>query len=300
MTQPLLASYFNDTDGDGRYYRHPFTGQTAVSVTSVNKMVNKDGMKQWYVDMALRAVIANPDSFFQRDAIDFFKGVRFAAENFRDERAVVGNELHTVVQGIMEDWWEMPQPWDKDVIACVDQFKMLMAENELIPWATEVTLWNEDLPLAGTADFIGWVNGKFGIYDTKSARRIHRENLLQLAMLSNCTEVLRQVPEGTPEAGYFEKVETVKGQKIKKSGWFIQQMLPHPIEEVGFFHIHQAEVDPLLGKEQDAFHALVLPPFGDLDVRFDEMDVLWEEAKGFHQAYTAQQRLAQRRKERGK
>ncbi len=297
MTQPMLASYFNDTDGDGRFYRNPFTGQTAVSVTSVLKMANKDGMKQWYVDMALKAVIDNPDGFFQRDAVDFFKGYRFAAENFRDERAEVWTEMHGIVEALLTDAWDTPQPWDQSVIECVDQFKMLQAENEIIPWAVETTLWNEEWPLAGTADFIGWVNGKFGIWDSKTARKVHRENLLQLAMLKNSPEVLRQVPEGTEGAVKFEKEETVKGQKFKRVGWFVREELPE-IEEVGIFHCHQTEVDPLTGVREEAFHRLVTAPFGTLDVRFEELDVLLDEARGYHIAYSAQQRILERRKQR--
>lgn len=296
---PKLASYWNDKDGDGRTYRHPFTGQTAPSVTTVLKMVNKDGLKQWYADMTLRHVMQNPDLFYQRSDQDFYRGARYAATNYRDERAEVGTDIHLIVEAELTNQWEVPQAWDKDVIECVDLWHAFLSEHEVIPWAVETTLWNHDWPIAGTADLIGWIDGRFGVYDLKSARGVHYENIMQLAMLKNSTEVLREVPEGTDGAVLFEKDQTINGVKHKISGWFVSEELPE-IDTVGIIHIHQTETDPLTDKHVEGFQRLLLPPFGTIDVEFEDLDLVLEESMGYARSYAASKRLEARRRERGR
>jgi len=289
VSAPLLASYFNEKDGDGRFYRHPFTGQTAPSVTTINSMVNKDGLSQWKVDMALKEVMKNPDGFYTRSDADFFKGFRYAADRFRDDRAAIGSAVHNVIEAELTNAWEIPEIYHHEVAQCIDQWHLFLSQHEVKPLYVETTLWHPDLPLAGTADLIGWIDGAWGLWDVKTSRKTHHENHLQLAMLANCPEILVQVPEGAADAAYFEKERTVNGAKVTESGWFVSREWPQPIEAAGFIHLRPDETDPMTDKHIPAFNNLVL---ADLT----EFDLLWDEARGHHASYTAVKALEARRK----
>jgi hypothetical protein len=100
MGAPTLSLNYSAKDDDGRAYSDVMNVigewggkpkyQQYPSVTTALKMTSKDGLRQWAVDVALKAVIKNPDAFYQRSDQDFFKGFRYAADRVRDERAQIG------------------------------------------------------------------------------------------------------------------------------------------------------------------------------------------------------------------
>lgn len=267
---PELARYRTEGEGQGRFYTHPASGVQVPSVTSVLKLSNKDALIQWAANLTLRWAHENRDMVLNRDLPDFMGAGKYQWTKFRDERASVGTEIHEYVEADLGDAWDMPQPWDPEVLQMVEQWRKFRAEHEVIPWYLETTVWSHKHGYAGTLDGWGTIDGIPTLWDLKSSKSLWPEHEMQLAALAKADVMMQKQPDGT----------------------WIELPLPE-VEKFGFIHIRPRYLDPLKRVDEPAFCELHWLDPDDVEDRFAAFC-------GFLSAWKAEQSLKQRRKEREK
>lgn len=307
MTAPTLASAFSEKEGDGRGYSDPFSARPGPggrvvydrypSVTTALKQTSKDGLARWKVQMALKEVIKNPDAFYQRSDHDFMRGFENAADRFRDERAIIGDEVHTFIEHDLKGL-DLPEFWDREVLQCIQQWHEFYWSHDVQPWTIRITVdgverdWiagvettviNRTVGYMGTADLIGSIDGVMQVSDAKTSRKTHDEHHMQVAGLVNAEAALVEVPRGTEGAVEFRGERTVKGVKHEIRAWFLEVPLPN-IEAASLIHLRPDEGDPLSGKFVPAFQELVESPW-------DEVPFQFRRFSAFVAAHTAEQDL---------
>lgn len=290
MTAPTLASYYSESEDDGRFYADPFRVikpgtektfpkyETHPSVTTLLKMEAKD-MSWWKVQMALKEVLKSPDQFFQRSDQDFLRHYQGAADRFRDDRAAIGTAVHEVIEAELTGSWEIPDVYDPEVAQCVDQWHRFLNEHEVKPLYVETTVINRTLGYMGTADFVGWIDGEFGVGDVKTSRSTHESHHVQLSGLAKGEVLAVQVPQETEGAFEFVKERTVKGEKRLERAWFLEVEMPESAA-LWLIHLRPDERDPLTGKYVPAFQKLIPSEIEKLDLRFEVL-------KGYRQTWGA-------------
>ena len=181
MSHPKLASFPKENDGDGRYYKHPLTGEKLASVTSILKMADKSGLAQWAADQAILWSVENWHLLGSRSPEDAYKAGRFRWNAVRDERAQVGTGVHETVQAIHTGSWDYPV-LDEEQKRIMGHWEMLNNEHEIKPLLTEFTCWNPGVS-AGTADGYWLIDGVKTLVDIKTSKNMWPEHNYQLAAL---------------------------------------------------------------------------------------------------------------------
>lgn len=270
MSAPKLSLYYSDRQDDGRAYRNPFGGEDVPSVTTVLKLTNKEALVQWAANLTANFAATQTDMILTRTVQDATRGLAYHWKNFRDERAEVGTAVHEYIQADLEGEWLLPELWDKEVAQCVEQYLAFRTEHTVEPYFVETTLWSEKYGYAGTADFIGLIDGEMWSLDNKTSKSTWPEHEYQIAALENCDYALVEVPEGTPES-----VEYVNPKK--ESSWWLKTEIPK-IERRGFLHLRPDYFDPIRQKFTPAFHNLV-------EVHPDDIAPLFHTFLGYRQAW---------------
>lgn len=78
-----------------------------------------------------------------------------------------------------------------------------LRQNNVKVLHVEQTLWHGDLGYAGTADFIGTLDGKLTLFDLKTSKAIYPESHLQVAAYAKAYEWMGH---GVPEQGYIVRI----------------------------------------------------------------------------------------------
>jgi hypothetical protein len=270
VTGPELAQYRGEGEGQGRAYRHPLSGVTVPSVTTALKAAAKDGIPQWAASLTLRWAHENRDALFNRDLADFVAGGKYQWTKVRDERAFVGTEIHEYIEADLRDSWDMPQPWDTEVLDMVAEWRKFRAEHSIVPHHIESTVWSHEHGYAGTFDWLGELDGVLCLADNKSSKSLWPEHEMQLAALAKADVLMVKAADGT---------------------W---SELPMPkVQGYAFIHIRPRYLDPLMRIDEQAFCRVEYLDPADVDDRFSQF-------LGYLQAWKAEQAVKQRRKERGK
>jgi len=97
----------------------------------------------------------------------------------RDERASFGTRVHKEFQNYLEN----KEVWvdDKEMRESLKMFKDWCKEKDIAPHELEQHLYNDDLMVAGTCDFIGMVNGELMLLDWKTSKRIYDHYPVQVS-----------------------------------------------------------------------------------------------------------------------
>jgi len=267
MTAPKLASYYSEKQDDGRYYKNPFTGDTASSVTTILKQEAKDNLIQWSADRVAQFFAENPDFALTRTKEQAFQQTRFKANEFRDERAEIGTAVHEWVEADLNGGWDYPELWDDEVRQCAEQWRLFTTEHKVSPTMVEVTVWNEEEEYAGTLDLFTYVDGVLWLLDVKTSKNLWDGHEYQLAALERAEYALVETTEDDPEASEkFPVTDWVTKKKVPS--WWKKVALPKP-EKRGFIHIRPEYTDPMTGVVTPAYWDLVEVPEGDIDSLFE-------------------------------
>ncbi len=197
MGTPELASYPNENEGDGRYYRHPHTGERVPSVTTVTKRADKPAMAQWASDLALKWSVDNWSILSTRSDGDAFKAGRYRWRDVRNERAAIGTGLHETIEA---DLRGEPRPLvlDPESLSAIEQWeKWYWDHPDFKPEYIEVTVWSHKYGYAGTLDFAGMLDGKMTLGDWKSSKGIWDEHRMQNGALANADCIMLKDADGT-------------------------------------------------------------------------------------------------------
>lgn len=267
MSDPELARYRGEGEGQGRYYTHPHSGVQVPSVTSVLKMAAKDGIPQWAATLTLKWAWEHFQDAKERQWVDFVKGGQYQWKQERDERAWVGSEIHEYIEADLRGAWDMPQPWDPEVVQMVEEWHRFRAERDVVPHLIETTVWSHEHGYAGTLDGFGLIDGVPTLWDAKSAKSIWPEHEMQLAALAHADVVMQKQEDGS-----WVEVEMFKP------------------EQFAFIHIRPRYIDPLNRVDTPAFCVLEYVEPEVIPLRFDAF-------LGYLTAWKAEKALKERNKQ---
>lgn len=198
MTKPKLAQYYSEKDGDGRRYRHPHTGEYLPSVTTILKEENKDSLIQWAVDEEVRWMVENPFFYIERSDERAFSGSRYQWRKTRDERAEVGDGVHSYIEAEHKHLWEFPD-LDDEQKQIIDQWHDLNTVYDIKPVHSELTVWEKGRH-AGTLDGLWWIDGKLYLVDVKTSKSHWPGHDYQLSALAYASKALVElVPDADPK-----------------------------------------------------------------------------------------------------
>lgn len=167
MSAPELSRYGSEGEGQGRNYVHPHSGVSVPSVTTVLRMAAKDGLPQWASGLALKWAYDNIDLARDRDSADFVGAGKYQWTKVRDERAFIGTEIHEYIEADLRDAWDLPQPWDPEVLEMVAEWRKFRAQHVIDPHFIEATAWSHTYGYAGTFDWLGVLDGVLTLADNK-------------------------------------------------------------------------------------------------------------------------------------
>jgi len=98
----------------------------------------------------------------------------------RDDRAAFGSRMHKEFQ----NWLSDENVWidDQEMQVSFDMFKEWVDLHKLKPLELEYRLFNDELLVGGTCDFIGYMDDKFVLLDWKTSKRAYDNYKLQVAI----------------------------------------------------------------------------------------------------------------------
>lgn len=279
MSGPELAQYAKD--GDGRAYRHPYEPTLYVpSITTVNNLLDKGGgLAQFAADMTLLWANKNWALLGQRSDEDAFKAGRFRWKDATQERAEVGTNCHEWIEVDLLGRWDYPTLDTPDAVQVIEQYQKFRAAHRVEAQYVETTFWSYEHRYAGTADWVGTIDGTLSLVDNKTSRGLYLNNELQIAALE-CADIMwvKVDPEAT------------RGRNGKyPDGSWVEVPVPK-FEWRGFLHLRPDWSRPYSDKVDPAFWEMK-------DMRAEEIPILFEIFAAYRKAWDGHSRLKEMRKE---
>lgn len=191
MTAPALAV----ATPDGRGYRHPKTGETAISVTTAISSLAKPFLIPWAAKMAAEYAVKNWDSLAVLDADERITDIKDAHKRRAESAADIGDTVHEAIDAYASG--EHMPLWDKAIAGHMRQFEQFLAERNPTFIQTEVTVWNRTLGYAGTFDWLAFIGDHLTLGDTKTGKGVYPEVALQLTALAHGEFIIH--PDGREE-----------------------------------------------------------------------------------------------------
>lgn len=214
MTTPKLAEQVR---GKGRMYRDPRDNRLKLSVTNVQGALSKPALPRWAaLEVAksaykMRHALAEMD---QDEAVDMLKGSPWSTANRAANR---GSSVHELLEVLTKGGEGFDLSGEASEYQ--PQIRQFLDEHDVEPWYTEVTVFGEDY--AGTADFIGLLDGVPVVLDYKTGKKqLYDDVALQLSAL-RYADVL--VTDGGEVLPMPDTVACV-GVLIKPSGYEIREV----------------------------------------------------------------------------
>lgn len=164
-------------------------------------------MTQWAVDLAVKYCVENVDMLLRKSEESGFNTARWRWKDFRDERASVGDGIHSTIEAEHTNSWAYPKLNDEQE-AIMAQWRQLNEEHSIEPILTEFTVADETVGYMGTADGYWKIDGVRCLIDVKTSRKTWPEHGYQLGALWHAPEWLIEVDE--------MKWESQKPQEIEK------------------------------------------------------------------------------------
>lgn len=209
MTSPALA-YWTPS---GRGYRHPITGETAISVTTAIKALDKPNLVPWAARMAAEYAVKNWDTLAGLETDARIADIKDAHKRRSGDAADLGTSVHEAL-----DLWVNGQPmpeWPKSIAGHMRQFGEFLAARNPTFLQTEVTVWNRTLGYAGTFDWLAFIGDQLTLGDTKSGKGVYPEVGLQLTALAHAEFIIH--PDGREEP--MPEVDLLGALHIRPRSW---------------------------------------------------------------------------------
>jgi hypothetical protein len=161
------------------------------SVTTILNVLNKPALVEWGVKCACDFMYDGLQDLFQQECyssdevLDVLGNARQAHNRVKDEAAEIGTGAHDW----LAQYWTAkldlappPQPLEEGPVQnCITAVMGWIKEHEVKPILIEKPSYSRLHKITGTADFIGWIDGKLSVLDYKSTKQIWPEVALQTA-----------------------------------------------------------------------------------------------------------------------
>jgi hypothetical protein len=137
-----------------------------------------DGIKYPRVTR-IKSVINNPGLSYWQSTVGKKK-----ANEIMKKRGDFGTRIHKLIQITLNGEKVDLKNYDEETETTMKLFKDFLVEHDLQPELVEQHLWfklSEKYRYAGTADFIGYVDGKLMLLDWKTSKAIYPDMWLQLS-----------------------------------------------------------------------------------------------------------------------
>lgn len=214
MTTPKLSQQVR---GKGRMYQDPRDGRLKLSVTNVQGALSKPALPRWAaIEVAksaykMRHALAEMD---EAEAVDMLKGSPWSTAN---RAATRGSSVHDLLEVLTSGGSGFDLSGEAS--AYQPQITAFLAEHEVEPWYTEVTVFGEDY--AGTADFVGLLDGVPVVMDYKTGKKkLYDDVALQLSALRYAEVLVTDDGEVLPMPDTAAGV----GVLIKPDGYEIREV----------------------------------------------------------------------------
>jgi len=168
-------------------------GLLMPSVTTVLNCRDKPFLLEWHSKLAVEHMMAATQTWPDRVTAkpdEYQKWAIGAAPRYTSHRARIGTLVHEHVEHLLRGTTPPPIPADveDEVRAYVGGFEKFHQEFPLTYTEVEVTLYGstgDDLPYAGTADFLATYQGLPLVGDWKTSKRIYDSHEAQVEALSH-------------------------------------------------------------------------------------------------------------------
>lgn len=212
MTTPALSVAVR---GRGRHYEDPRTGELLPSVTNVIGALNKPALPRWAAKVVAEQAVALAGSLANLDpaeAIDLLKGSPWRSSTRAADR---GTTIHDRLEQLTLGK-EPKGPLTGEALEFAGGIEAFLKAHTLEPWHTEVTVFGDGY--AGTADYLGLIDGIPVVMDYKTGKGLYPEVALQLTALRYAdVMVVDGEIKPLPETDYGVAVLITKtGYQIKK------------------------------------------------------------------------------------
>lgn len=244
MTVPKLSVAASGYQGRG--YKNPKTGEVVPGVTTVLDALDKGGILPWHIEQTIAYAVTHLDDLMNRteeQGMGFLryktrpsqKKINEILDTYDDEAllysglvlndlAELGTWIHNYIDEDMNDRFT-PEPVNHIHVELMDAYHQLRNAHLFEPLLTEVTIFGNGY--AGTADYLGKIDGMMTLGDWKTSRRVYDSHESQLAALGAGETMFREVPEGTPGAIHYELPASVaKHYGGQIDSWWVEEGLP--------------------------------------------------------------------------
>lgn len=207
MTAPALARKARYGEPGfatgGRVYEDPVTRQIAVSITSVNAMLDKPALRYWVANQCAEYAADNLEAYRKLTRDEVIKLVKAAPWNKSGGAAEIGDQIHNAIDDFVKVGLEPAMgEWSITAKRMWGSFKMFV-EVYRPEWVdTEFTVWSEKYGYAGTADWAARIRGTLVLGDTKTGKAIYPEVGLQLSAIANADYIISPSGERYPIPKY--------------------------------------------------------------------------------------------------
>jgi ATP-dependent exoDNAse (exonuclease V) beta subunit len=191
--------------GRSRLYRVQGHDLLLPSVTSITRLIAKEGLPIWYKRMALEGVfaafMARRDQGMEAFPIEeeALRQLLAEAESYpeqeRQAAADFGSELHAIISDLLMGTEVAAPPAFAAAVAAFRHWQDT-AGLHLTLFASELPVYSLQYGYAGTVDAVGWRehDGVLVALDWKSGKGIYREYALQVAAYAAAIEEMTGIP----------------------------------------------------------------------------------------------------------
>lgn len=183
-----------DHDAEGHHYLHTPTGVRVDSTTSKLAIIDKPHLKRWMIKQAIEWL--EQEGRFAKLATEerntYMIGAQEAYTGVRDDAGSVGSLAHQVVENYINHWLKTgkqpsdirqgfpPNP-DSRAVASARSVERFFNEHKVEPVASEILVGSVKRNIAGTLDFLCFLDGKLALIDFKTSNSVDDTYALQVA-----------------------------------------------------------------------------------------------------------------------
>jgi len=177
MSSPQNAS----TEGQGRKYVWPPTGEVFPSVTTILSAINKPQLIDWAAKQAAIYAVKEQPRLSKMEASLAVNEIATTHKRITELSSEIGTHVHECIESQINEDMEEHNPWPEQM-RHFDAWKQVYQPEFLL---TEATVYNRSVCYAGTLDIVANINGVTTLIDIKTGKSIWPEVALQCAAYAN-------------------------------------------------------------------------------------------------------------------
>lgn len=235
MSSPTNAS----TEGQGRKYVWPPTGEVFPSVTTILNVISKPALVDWAARQAAIYAVRERPRLSKMEPTLAVNEIATTHKRITELSSEIGNHVHECVESsILADGIEH-NPWPEQM-RHYEAWKQLFKPEFML---TEATVYNRQVCYAGTLDILANINGITTLIDIKTGKNLYPEMALQLAAYANGEFVGAHTTNEDGESVWTEarlpKVEAAAVLHLRMTGWRFVPVEIGPEVFTAFRHVNE-------------------------------------------------------------